>query len=53
MEVWALIDSKSKVNEMLPIYAKKLDLQMQKTDVETQKINESTLEIYGIVIGSF
>ena len=32
---------------------KKLDLVIQKTDIGAQKIDSSTLKIYGIVIAGF
>ena len=38
---------------MAPAYAKKLGLQMRKTDVEAQKINRFTLETYGVIIAGF
>lgn len=34
-------------------YAKKLGLQMQKIDIEAEKIDRSNLKIYGIVIAGF
>ena len=49
----ALLDSGSEVNAMSPAYAKKLGLQVRKTDVGAQKINGSTLETFGMVIASF
>lgn len=52
-KIWALIDSRSKVNVMASAYTKKLGLWMQKTNVGTQKIDGLTLETYGIVIASF
>ena len=52
-EVRALIDSRKEVNAIAPAYAKKLGLQVQKTDVNAQKINGSTLETYGMVIAGF
>lgn len=51
--IQALIDSDSKVNAMLPAYTKKLGLQIWETDVGTQKIDESTLSTFGIVITGF
>ena len=53
MEVQALIDLGNEVNAMAPAYAKKLGLQVRKTDVGTQKIDGSTLETYGMVIADF
>lgn len=38
---------------MVPTYVKKLGLQIQKTDVRAQEIDESTLEIYNMVIVGF
>lgn len=38
---------------MSPGYAKKLGLQIRKTDVRVQKIDRSTLDIFGMVITSF
>ena len=52
-EVQALIDLGSEVNTMAPAYAKKPGLQMQKTDVNAQKIDRSTLETYDMVIAGF
>ena len=52
-EVRTLIDSKSEVNAIASAYAKKLGLQVQKTDVGAQKIDGSTLETYGMVIAGF
>lgn len=37
---------------MSPAYAKKLSLQIQKTNVGVQKIDESTLEIFEMTIAS-
>ena len=52
-EVRALIDSGSVVTMMAPAYAKKLGLQVKKTDVGAQKIDGSILETYGMVIARF
>ena len=49
----ALINLGSKVNAMPPVYAKQLGLQVQKTDIEAQKIDSSLLRIFGIVIAGF
>lgn len=51
--VLALIDSESEVNTMTSAYIKKLGLQMQKTNIEAQKIDESTLETYSMIIAGF
>lgn len=52
-EVLALIDSKSKVNTMTPVYTSKLGLTIRPTNVGAQKIDDSTFEIFGIVLASF
>ena len=52
-EVQALIDSRSEVNTMAPAYAKKLGFWVQKTNVDTQMINGSTIKTYGMVIAGF
>lgn len=49
----ALIDSNSKVNTMQPAYAKKLDLNIRKTNMEAQKIDNTTLKIFEKVIAAF
>lgn len=51
--VLALINSGSKVNAMHPAYAKKLGLVIQKTDVKAQKIDNITLETFGMIIAAF
>ena len=38
---------------MTPAYAKKLGHQTQKTDVCIQKIDESSLDTFGIIIAGF
>ena len=52
-EVQVLIDSGSEVNAMLPAYASKLGFNFHHTDVEAQKIDDSTFETFGIVQASF
>ena len=52
-EVWARIDLGSEVNAIGLAYAKKLGLQVRKTDVGAPKIDGSTLEIYSMVIVGF
>ena len=49
-DVRALIDSGSKVNAMHPAYATKLGLLPRKIDVGAQKIDESHLDTFGMVI---
>ena len=52
-EIQALIDLGNEVNAIAPAYAKKLGLQVQKTDIGAQKIDRSTLKTYGMVIAGF
>ena len=49
----ALINLGSKVNAMHLIYAKKLGLNIRKTDVKTQKIDSTTLKTFRMVIAAF
>ena len=51
--IQALIDLGSKVNAMTPAYTKQLGFQVQKTDVEAQKIDESLLRTFEMVIAGF
>ena len=51
--VLALLNSRSKVNAMTLVYAAQLGLKVQKTEVTTQKINKSSLKIYGMIISVF
>ena len=51
--VRALIDWGIEVNAMSPMYASKLGLKVHHTDVETQKIDGSTVETFEIVLTSF
>ena len=51
--VKALVDSGSEVNAMTPDYAAKLGLKVRKTDIGTQKIDSSTLEIFEMVLADF
>ena len=48
-----LLDSKSKVNTIYPIFAKELSLSIRPTDVGTQKINGTTLDTYEMVVANF
>ena len=52
-DVSALMDSGSEVNAMTPAYASKLYLMVYHTKVGAQKIDGSTLEIFGIVLANF
>ena len=49
-DVRALIDSGSEVNAMHPAYTTKLGLRARKIDVDTQKIDGSYLDTFGMVI---
>lgn len=48
-----MFDLRIEVNIIALAYAKKLGFQVQKTNVDAQKIGGSTLETYGMVITSF
>lgn len=52
-EMRALINSSSKVNTMTPSYALKLGLKICQINVRAQKINDSTVKIFGMVLVSF
>ena len=49
----ALLDSGSEVNAMNPAFASQLGLKIRKTNVGAQKIDGTTLEIYGMVVFTF
>lgn len=49
----ALIDLGSKINVMTSVYTSKLGFKVYHTNVEAQKIDGSTLKIFGIVLVSF
>ena len=51
--VLVLFDSGSKVNTVQPTFAKELGLSIRLTDVETQKIDGITLDIYEMVLAAF
>lgn len=53
IKILALIDSDSKINAINPTYAAKLSLQVQKTNVGSQKIDVFYLETYIIIIAVF
>ena len=48
-----MIDFRSKVNTMTPAYTTQLALKIQKTNIGAQKIDNSSLETYSIVIAAF
>ena len=52
-QVKALLDNGSEVNAMNPDYARKLELKIRKINIGAQKIDGSTLKIFGIVIADF
>ena len=52
-DVKALIDLGNEVNAMTPAYASKLGFRARHTDVGAQKIDGSTLKIFGMVLASF
>ena len=51
--VSAPIDSSNEVNAIHPAYIKKLGFDIQKTNIEAQKIDGTTLENLGMVIAIF
>ena len=51
--ILALLDSGSEVNAMHPAFAEKLGLVVRTTNVGAQKIDGTTLEIYGMVVAAF
>ena len=51
--IQTLINLGSEVNVMTPAYAKQLGLQVQKIDVKAQKIDDSLLWTFEMVIASF
>ena len=52
-QVRALLNSGSEVNAMSFVYAERLGLKTQKTNVGAQMINGSALETFGMVIADF
>ena len=51
--VLALFNSSSEVNAIHPTFAQELRLPIRPTDVEAQKIDGATLDIYGMVFAAF
>ncbi len=49
----ALLDSGSEVNIMSQAFAHQLGLTIRKTNIGAQKIDDTTLETYGIVVSTF
>lgn len=52
-DIWALINSGSKVNAITPTYIAKLGLKIHHIDVATQKNDSSILETFKIVLENF
>lgn len=52
LKVYALFNSSSKVNGMTPVYAEKLGFIVRLTNIRAQKIDDSILKIFGIVLAS-
>ncbi len=52
-ETKALLDSRSKVNIMSQAFAQQLGLMIHKTNVGAQKIDDTTLKTYGMVVFTF
>ena len=48
-----LLDLGSKVNAIYPTFAKELGLSIRLTDVRVQKINNTTLDTFGIIVAAF
>lgn len=53
VEVQVLINSDNKINAMTTAYAAKLGFRVRLTDIGAQKIDDSTLETFGMVLASF
>ena len=51
--VLALLDLGNEVNTVHPAFAKELGLPIRSTDVGVQKIDDTTLETYGMVVAAF
>ena len=49
----ALLDLGSEINAMHPAFAKKLGLVVQTTNIDTQKIDGTTLETYKMIVAAF
>ena len=52
-QVKTLFDSGGKINAMNPAFAWKLGLHIRKTNIKDQKIDDSTLKTFGMVIADF
>ncbi len=49
----ALLDSRSEVNAMSQAFVQQLGVKICKTNVGAQKINDTTLETYEMVVSTF
>ncbi len=49
----ALLDSGSKVNAISQVFAHQLGHKIQKTNIRAQKIDDTTLETYKIIVSTF
>ena len=52
-QVQTLIDLSSEVNAMTPAYVSRLGLQARHTNVKAQKIDDSILQTFGLVLAHF
>ena len=48
-----LIDLRSEVNTMTPAYTPKLGLKIRKTDIVAQKIDDSIIDTFRMVLANF
>ena len=53
VSVLVLLDSGSKVNAIYPTFMGELDLPIRPTDVGAQKINNTTTNIFGMIVAAF
>lgn len=53
INVKALINNKSKINIIIPVYVARLDLKISPTNVGAQKTDNSIIQTFGMVIVSF
>ena len=52
-DVLDLLNSKNEVNAMTPAYVAHLNLKVRVTNVNAQKIDRSSLDIYNMVLAAF
>ena len=52
-QIEALLDIKSKVNTMSQAFTSQLGFKIQKTNIEAQKIDNTTLKTYEIIVSTF